>query len=79
METTSSLKLDKMDKSDTKYRVIADGNQACNHDTAKGRRQVRYQVPRYSGWKRLPLPSSRRRSARSDTKYRVIADGNDYN
>ena len=38
---------------------------------------VRYQVPRYSGWK---LPRRRRQldalQPRSDTKYRDIADGN---
>ena len=38
--------------------------------------KVRYQVPRYSGWKRLQLERLGACSNQSDTKYRVIADGN---
>ena len=38
--------------------------------------EVRYQVPRYSGWKQLSKSSSSISSGGSDTKYRVIADGN---
>ena len=37
---------------------------------------VRYQVPRYSGWKRTWSPCFQAADAASDTKYRVIADGN---
>ena len=37
---------------------------------------VRYQVPRYSGWKLRGLPSPTPQRLWSDTKYRVIADGN---
>ena len=38
--------------------------------------EVRYQVPRYSGWKQLSKSSSSISSGGSDTKYRDIADGN---
>ena len=37
---------------------------------------VRYQVPRYSGWKRILLDVFRVVTTLSDTKYRDIADGN---
>ena len=61
--------------SDTKYRDIADGN--YNQLPALSwRRAVRYQVPRYSGWKRPPPDCKLSISAKSDTKYRDIADGN---
>ena len=40
-------------KSDTKYRVIADGNPSGPGLPVKTVIGVRYQVPRYSGWKRL--------------------------
>ena len=38
--------------SDTKYRDIADGNQ-LEHRSIPAKLEVRYQVPRYSGWKHL--------------------------
>ena len=63
-------------KSDTKYRDIADGNISCP-GTTTATLYVRYQVPRYSGWKQallrflIWLPA-----LVSDTKYRDIADGN---
>ena len=39
-------------------------------------RTVRYQVPRYSGWKPRPLGGAALHVGLSDTKYRDIADGN---
>ena len=38
--------------------------------------RVRYQVPRYSGWKRDHRLKRGHNKRLSDTKYRAIADGN---
>ena len=62
--------------SDTKYRDIADGNVGCVAILINVF-FVRYQVPRYSGWKREPDASCASFILpQSDTKYRDIADGN---
>ena len=62
--------------SDTKYRDIADGNATITPGRG-GRSTVRYQVPRYSGWKLGDLLHRCADVERlSDTKYRDIADGN---
>ena len=42
-------------ESDTKYRDIADGNTPLRR-SASWHRSVRYQVPRYSGWKLPAAP-----------------------
>ncbi len=61
---------------DTKYRVIADGNLAGTPVNVTV--HVRYQVPRYSGWKPVCLLQLHsQRDSWLDTKYRVIADGNE--
>ena len=61
--------------SDTKYRVIADGNIHSPRTRSSVLLPVRYQVPRYSGWKRTDM-DIKVYTLGSDTKYRVIADGN---
>ena len=62
--------------SDTKYRDIADGNLLFSTRRTLSTSAVRYQVPRYSGWK-LTLPAATFSVVlKSDTKYRDIADGN---
>ena len=61
--------------SDTKYRDIADGNFQLLRWSAS-RTEVRYQVPRYSGWKLLEVLAAVNTSAPLETKYCDIADGN---
>ena len=62
---------------DTKYRVIADGNICAvdNNVLTRNACVVRYQVPRYSGWKRVAIRKVMQ-DGRLETKYRNIADGN---
>ena len=62
-------------RSDTKYRDIADGNQ-LEHRSIPAKLEVRYQVPRYSGWKPKEFSFGISTKLWSDTKYRDIADGN---
>ena len=53
METRRTRRADRSGRvpSDTKYRVIADGNPIKGIPVEVWYHVVRYQVPRYSGWK----------------------------